>query len=109
MSPSQPMYKHYTYLPKEENVDDGNLIQVAGKVYDANPFGLYNMHGNVAEWTRSDYIPYPYKEYSGGSRYKVVRGGSFCERPKYSASHTRKGYLPYQKIFNVGFRLIIEE
>lgn len=32
MSPSQPMYKHYTYLPKEENVDDGGFIKVVAMV-----------------------------------------------------------------------------
>ena len=45
-------------------MDDGNLVQVGGKQYEANPFGLYCMHGNVAEWTRSDYLPYPYNEKS---------------------------------------------
>lgn len=43
------------------------------------------MHGNVAEWTRSDYLPYPYNEKSKEvSEYKVVRGGSYIERPKFS-------------------------
>lgn len=110
MNPDHPMYKHYTYLPKEESVDDGNLVQIEGKVYEANPFGLYNMHGNVSEWTRSDYLPYPYKEDSHEtSEYKVARGGSFIERPKFSASYSRKGFYPYQKVFNVGFRVIIED
>ena len=49
-------------------MDDGNLVQVGGKQYEANPFGLYCMHGNVAEWTRSDYLPYPYNEKSKESR-----------------------------------------
>ena len=62
MSPESPWYKYYTFLPKAANVDDGSLVQVGGKKYEANPFGLYCMHGNVAEWTRSDYVPYPYKE-----------------------------------------------
>lgn len=103
-------YKYYTFLPKVESVNDGNLIQVGGKVYQANPFGLYNMHGNVAEWTRSDYVPYPYSEEPKvTSEYKVVRGGSFIERPKYSAAYTRKGYYPFQRVFNVGFRVVIED
>ena len=103
-------YKYYTFLPKEEGVDDGSLVMVGGKVYEANPFGLYSMHGNVAEWTRSDYLPYPYREKSKEtSEYKVVRGGSFVERPKFSTSYSRKGFYPYQRIFNVGFRMIIED
>ena len=110
MSPASSWYKYYTFLPKAENVDDGNLIQTGGKVYEANPFGLYCMHGNVAEWTRSDYLPYPYRENSKEtSEYKVVRGGSYIERPKHSTAYSRKGYYPYQCVFNVGFRVIIED
>lgn len=110
MSPNSSWYKYYTFLPKEKNVDDGQLIQTGDKVYEANPFGLYNMHGNVAEWTRSDYLPYPYKvNNKETSDHKVVRGGSYIERPKFSTSHSRKGYYPYQRVFNVGFRVIIEE
>lgn len=112
MDKSNYWYKHYTYLPKEESVDDGSLVQVGGKVYEANPFGLYNMHGNVAEWTRSDYVPYTgkgRKKNKSQSEYKVVRGGSFFDRPKYATSHTRKFYYPYQPVFNVGFRMIIED
>ena len=110
MKETDSWYKYYTFLPKEKNVDDGQLIQTGDKVYEANPFGLYNMHGNVAEWTRSDYLPYPYKvNNKETSDHKVVRGGSYIERPKFSTSHSRKGYYPYQRVFNVGFRVIIEE
>lgn len=110
MSPESPWYKYYTFLPKAANVDDGSLVQVGGKKYEANPFGLYCMHGNVAEWTCSDYVPYPYKENPKKvSEYKVVRGGSYIERPKYSTAYSRKGFYPYQCVFNVGFRVIIED
>lgn len=110
MSPESPWYKYYTFLPKAANVDDGSLVQVGGKKYEVNPFGLYCMHGNVAEWTRSDYVPYPYKENPKKvSEYKVVRGGSYIERPKYSTAYSRKGFYPYQCVFNVGFRVIIED
>ena len=95
---------------EEESVDDGNLVMIGGKQYEANPFGLYCMHGNVCEWTRSDYVSYPYKENTKEvSEYKVARGGSFFERPKFSTSYSRKGFYPYQRVFNVGFRLIIED
>ena len=110
MSPNSYWYKYYTYLPKEEGVDDGQLIQTGEKVYEANPFGLYNMHGNVSEWTRSDYVPYPYNPKTKlTSDHKVVRGGSYIERPKFSTAYARKAYYPYQRVFNVGFRVIIED
>lgn len=110
MSPNSYWYKYYTYLPKEESVDDGQLIQTGEKVYEANPFGLYNMHGNVSEWTRSDYVPYPYNVKSKQtSDHKVARGGSFFERPKFSTAYARKAYYSYQRVFNVGFRVIIED
>ena len=58
------------------------------------------MHGNIAEWTRSTYLPYPYKEKTQeeGERH-VVRGGSYLDRPKYSAAYTRKAYYPWQRVF----------
>ncbi|MEI3118412.1 MAG: SUMF1/EgtB/PvdO family nonheme iron enzyme [Parabacteroides johnsonii] len=42
--------------------------------------GLYDMNGNVAEWTASDYIPYPLKEKANKetAEKKVVRGGSLA-------------------------------
>lgn len=110
MSKNSYWYKYYTYLPKEESVNDGNLIQTDAKTYQANPFGLYGMHGNVAEWTRSDYVPYPYSEkVKTPAELKVVRGGSYIERPKFSTAYARKAYYPYQRVFNVGFRVIIED
>ena len=110
MSENSYWYKYYTYLPKEKSVNDGAMIQVDSKKYQANPFGLYSMHGNVAEWTRSDYNPYPYTDkVKTPSEFKVARGGSYIERPKFSTSFARKAYHPYQRVFNVGFRVIIED
>jgi formylglycine-generating enzyme required for sulfatase activity len=74
-------------------------------------WGLMHMHGNAAEWTRSLYRPYPYKDDDGrndpqapGKR--VVRGGSFSDRPKRCTSSYRLGYRPWQGVYNVGFRVI---
>ena len=64
--------------------------------------GLYDMHGNVAEWTVSKYA-------QDQDERCVVRGGSYIERPKHATSYTRKPYYPWQRVFNVGFRLVINE
>jgi formylglycine-generating enzyme required for sulfatase activity len=110
MSKTNSWYKYYSFLPKEESVNDGHMIQTDSKVYKANPFGLYSMHGNIAEWTRSDYCSYPYSgKVKSSSEYKVVRGGSYIERPKFATSYARKAYYPWQRVHNVGFRMIIEE
>jgi len=77
-----------------------------------NVWGLYDMHGNAAEWTRSDYAPYPYVEDDGrnvgraGTR-KTVRGGSFASRPREATSSFRVGYETWQKVFDVGFRIVL--
>lgn len=99
MSPADEWYPYYTYLPKADYVNDTCLVQTGGIRHEANPFGLYYMHGNVCEWTRSAY----------NDEYMVARGGSFIERPKFSTSYSQKGFYPYQRVFNVGFRVIIED
>lgn len=110
MDENDPFYPYYTWHPKDENADDGNMLAVAPGYYQSNPWGLYDMHGNVAEWTRSDYLPYPYsEEMQGEGQKKVVRGGSWISHPNSSTSYFRRSYLPWQKVFNVGFRVVITE
>ncbi len=106
MSKKDPVFESYNFLPKEDMVNDGAMITTQSDKYQANPFGLYSMHGNVAEWTCSPYRMYNEKDLENSDKY-VVRGGSFHDRPKYSASYTRKAYYPWQRIYNVGFRVII--
>jgi len=79
--------------------------------YRPNAWGLHDMHGNAAEWTRSTYRPYPYREDDGRNEptargRKVVRGGSFFDRPRRCRSAIRYSYPPWQRVFNVGFRVV---
>jgi formylglycine-generating enzyme required for sulfatase activity len=81
--------------------------------FKPNAFGLYDMHGNVAEWTRSAYRPYPYKDDKRNNTMadekKVVRGGSWNARQIRATSTWRWGYPGWMRPFDVGFRVIIEE
>jgi formylglycine-generating enzyme required for sulfatase activity len=78
-----------------------------------NAWGLQDMVGNVSEWTRSDYKPYPYNGADGrnacaATEKKVARGGSWSDRPRDAGASVRFPYESYQKVYNVGFRLIIK-
>jgi formylglycine-generating enzyme required for sulfatase activity len=79
--------------------------------YRPNAWGLYDMHGNAAEWTRSVYAAYPYRDDDGRNEVKpaakrAVRGGSWYDRPKRCGSAFRLAYREYQPVYNVGFRIV---
>ena len=68
----------------------------------------------AAEWTRSAYRPYPYRADDGredesAEGPKVVRGGSFASRPRNATSSFRQAYLPWQKVYDTGFRVVFED
>jgi formylglycine-generating enzyme required for sulfatase activity len=72
------------------------------------------MVGNVAEWTRSDYAAYPYGERDGRNsigrdQNKAVRGGSWRDRPFRGTSSFRLGFPPWQRVYNTGFRVVVED
>lgn len=114
----QPMRnpnKYFDYEKKDERFDDGYLHLAPVDHYQANAFGLKNMNGNVAEWTRSSYRPYPFIDMAQDVKLddptvaKTLRGGSWYERPKFSTSSIRMDYPAWRKVYNSGFRPIIEE
>jgi hypothetical protein len=87
------------FVPRDASFNDGRLVPDGTAQYEPNAWGLYDMHGNVAEWTRSKF----------DDNRKVVRGGSWRDRPERATALFRLGYQSYQPVFNVGFRIIIEE
>jgi len=82
-----------------ENSDD--QYQKVGKK-KPNPWGLYDMHGNVCEWVLDQYVPDLYGQ-SGDKTIKnplavpkelyprVVRGGSWDDDPEALRSAARRG------------------
>ncbi|MHC4251937.1 MAG: SUMF1/EgtB/PvdO family nonheme iron enzyme [Planctomycetota bacterium] len=103
-----------SYEPAIHSVDDRTLHLAAPAKYKPNRWGLLDMHGNVCEWTRSIYKPYPIKSTDGRDKTtddmaeRVVRGGSWSDRPKRARSAFRLKYPAWQRVYNVGIRLVIE-
>ncbi len=80
-----------------------------------NPFGLYDMHGNVWEWCRDYFHDRSYAsmrnvdpEETRVSPYRVQRGGSWSKIPRACRSAMRARSSPDHKDPNFGFRVIIE-
>ncbi|NQU25091.1 MAG: SUMF1/EgtB/PvdO family nonheme iron enzyme, partial [Candidatus Nealsonbacteria bacterium] len=104
----------YLFPLRDDRFTDKWFVVDYVKQYEPNPFGLYDVVGNVSEWTRSDYRPYPYKDNDGRNsgatgEKKVARGGAWNDRPKTAGSSVRFPYESYQKVWNVGMRVIIAE
>jgi formylglycine-generating enzyme required for sulfatase activity len=103
--------KYDDWIPKDSRYNDGALLTAPPGKYLPNAWGLLDMHGNAAEWTLTTYRPYPYDPADGrdagkAEGRKVVRGGSWRDVPERCTSSFRLSYLPYQKVYNVGFRVV---
>jgi formylglycine-generating enzyme required for sulfatase activity len=98
-------------IPRDNRFDDGHLVTAEVGKYEPNAWGLRDMHGNVWEWTRSGYEPYPYvdddRNSAAGSGPRTVRGGSWNDRPKRCRSAFRLGYPYWRKVHDVGFRVVV--
>ncbi|MFA9371045.1 MAG: SUMF1/EgtB/PvdO family nonheme iron enzyme [Labilibaculum antarcticum] len=100
-------------------VDDGGLVTLPVGSYEPNEFGLYDMAGNVAEWTSGAYDESAYSfthdmnpnyEYNAlpddppALKRKVTRGGSWkdigyylqCATRTYEYQDTAKSYIGFR-------------
>jgi len=100
-------------------VDDGGLVTLPVGSYEPNEYGLYDMAGNVAEWTSGAYDESAYSfthdmnpnyEYNAlpddppALKRKVIRGGSWkdigyymqCATRTYEYQDTAKSYIGFR-------------
>jgi len=77
-----------------------------------NPWGLYNVHGNVAEWTEDCWDDSNFGNPGDGSARttatcfkRVVRGGTWNISPQFVRSASRYGQPPYTRLSTLGFRV----
>jgi predicted Zn finger-like uncharacterized protein len=82
--------------------------------FKANPWGLYDMNGNVQQWCADGFDPYqegPIKDPIGKDRGngRVLRGSSWFNAPGYCRSARRHGYDPAIRFVNHGFRVVLKQ
>ncbi len=89
--------------------NDKNVATAQVGRFKCNAWGLFDMHGNAAEWTRST-CSYAIKNADSrrpaAREQKAVRGGSWYDRPQRCQSSFRLGYPAWRRVHNVGFRII---
>ncbi|MFN0007473.1 MAG: SUMF1/EgtB/PvdO family nonheme iron enzyme [Planctomycetota bacterium] len=89
------------YFEWDAWLDDGETVHAQVGSYRANPFGLFDMHGNVWEWCRDRFGLYSQPVLPGdgqrdvaepiswSQRTRVFRGGSFAGTAVYARSSRR--------------------
>lgn len=88
---------------------DGHASLANGATYRPNAFGLYDMHGNVWEWTSSCYIPYDEKQgLFSACKERVMRGGSYQTPAPLARLSNRESRAATAIFQDVGFRLVKE-
>jgi formylglycine-generating enzyme required for sulfatase activity/energy-coupling factor transporter ATP-binding protein EcfA2 len=107
-----------TYASKHFNVGEAIIECEDGYDYTApvgslkpNQFGLYDMIGNVYQWTQDCFGDYANAPVDGRAAElpdcpsRVERGGSWTAKPSFTRSASRDTYGPENRNDVVGFRL----
>ena len=114
-------YGHYPYEIEDNYFSQGNLEVKPGEYrettvpvdsFSENPYGLYNMHGNVSEWVWDYYGDYPTDEQTdpagpASGTLRVYRGGGWNDFAKNMRSAYRAALEQNNSSFNLGIRLVL--
>lgn len=101
-------------LPLMANVPESGIgsVSVCG-CFPPNAYGLYDMSGNVLEWTRSFYAPYAEGAFDGAGAQagvkglRATRGGAYNIVKAYARCASRRKTHPVFRYNNQGFRLVL--
>ena len=99
--------------PKWANYADSKIGDTSAVgCFPPNGYGLYDMVGNVWEWTRSHYRAYPYqpndgREEASKSGPRVLRGGAFNYNSRYARCSARYCHHPDARDGIIGFRVVL--
>ncbi len=103
---------NFLYDEDGKKVGKGSLTKVGS--YPLNDFGYGDLFGNVLEWTEDSWHP-DYENapqdgdaWTGGSPYKVVRGGAWDLLPRLLRPTWRDGVLADARRDNLGFRVAVD-
>jgi len=108
--------EHANFLYDENGQRVGVSCRTPVGSYEANAFGLYDLHGNVCEWVQDVWNP-DYEGARDDSRARsgidpdrrVVRGGAWDYLPRLLRSAWRDWRPSVQRADNVGFRVAVSE
>ncbi|MDF1858871.1 MAG: SUMF1/EgtB/PvdO family nonheme iron enzyme [Verrucomicrobiales bacterium] len=117
-------------LDWEREPADGNVFTAPVGSYEANPFGLHDLHGNVWEWCQDLWLDTFYKRYdwpkrndpritavdpvndsepqTEANRFRSIRGGSWYNGPVICRSANRVGWDEPDGAAYIGFRVVRE-
>jgi formylglycine-generating enzyme required for sulfatase activity len=95
------------WKPRFSNARETGLDkpQAVGSYPDGlSPFGIADMAGNVAEWTETEYLPYPGSAVKKDEGNRIIRGGGFKVPAKEQTATDRFFDRPTVTYDFVGFR-----